>query len=659
MASSDLVRQLTTTPAPACPPVSYAIAHDDSLALYAALVITLLVARLLGELARRLKQPAVLGELIAGIVLGKTLLGTVWPAAWMYLYGPSRSSLGFSAVTSFCVTLYMLVAGMEMNLAQVMQKKRPTALVGFFSMLFPLIAGFTGAVLNPELFGKPTTSSMYPYALFCGTALSITALPVAAKTLRDLHLYRTDMGSIVMGSATTNDLAGWCLFAIVLSLAQTNDSTNNPGLVGGIVLSICFVVFMLTVGRWVVNKSLPFAYAYLTFPGGVYGYVGVLARASASFARYVGLHNTLGGFLAGIAVGNSAHAKPSLRSDIDIFVSYVLAPLFFGSVCINANFVASFDISVVALVIFIGFLGKLLGGFLGAYLGKCTMRESLAIAVCMNARGAMELILANVALSTGVINGTMFVALVLLAIISSLIPGPLLRRILMSKETVPLASYMAPNGFVPELRGADARAVITELCAAAGSPAANLVMEREQRVPTGYPDQVAIPHALVSDIQAPVIVVGVCADGVDFKSRDESLSKVVILLLCPSAQPHLEQELLTRLTSMFSRPAFFDEVQRTKSKIELLAIMAIESYAMGNEVNAGRTSVQHARPALELRRHYSGVAEPLSQRLSEAVEASPGATGHPVARKSSSSTSSHDKTGPGGGSDPAFSLHNV
>lgn len=641
----------TSTPvAPPAAPVSYALSHDDSIAFFAALTLTLIFARICGEIALRLKQPAVLGELIAGIILGKTVLNNIWPAAFAYLYGPSRSSLGFSAVTTFCSTMFMLVAGLEMNLNQILLKRRPTLLVGLLSFIFPLFAGFVGVIANPEAFAKPAASGLYSYALFCGTAMSITALPVAAKTLRDLHLYRTEMGSIVMGSATTNDLMGWCLFAVVLSISQTSDSTNNPGLVGGIVLSVVYEVFMLTIGLWLINKILPFSYAYLSFPGGIYGLVGILTLASASFALYIGLHNTLGGFLMGTIIGNSPHAKPALRNDIDIFVSHVLAPLFFGSICINVNFVSSFDIAVVALVLFIACAGKLVGGFIGARLGRCTLRECFAIAVCMNARGAMELILANVALSSGVINQTMFVALVLTAILTSLIPGPLLRRILMFKDTTPLSSFIAQNGFVRVLRGTDAVGVIGELCVAAGASAAtNLVVEREQRAPTGYPDRVAIPHALLSDIQAPIIVVGVSPDGIDFKSRDESLSRVIILLLCPASQAQLEQEILTRLTALFSRPLFFEEVLKTQSRIELLALMAVETYAITNETNfvlagpaARGAATDEEAVAMPTRRLYLGTAEQLSTPFSEAMQNPV----QPLQRKTSSSLSSTDKQVP-------------
>ena len=628
----------TPPPTPPTPAKLYTLTHDDAIAFFSALALTFVVARGLGELATRLKQPAVLGELIAGILLGKTVLGTANPALFTYLYGPSRTGLAFQGVTQLIVTFFMFVAGLEMRLSLVAQRGRATAGVGLFSMLVPLLLGFGACVANPALFAMPTTApSAYSYALFVGTAMSITAVPVAAKTLRDLHLYRTDMGTIVMGSAISNDVAGWCLFAVVLSISSASAWSNSPGLVAGIILSVVYVVFMLTLARTLVNRLLPFIHAYTSFPAMPFGFMGIFTLASAAFALYLGLHNSLGGFLAGIVIGNAPNAKPSLKKDIDTFVTHVLSPIFFGAVCLQANFVTGFDPAVAFLVLFIGCLGKLVGGFVGARVGKCTLRESFAIAVCMNSRGAMELILANVALSTNLISQVMFVALVLLAIITSLMPGPLLRRIMVVRETVPLTRFVAPHGLVRDLKAPDASAAITQLCVAAGHPqAASSVVMNEAMVPTGHPDQIAVPHARVEGLRAPLIVVGVAPHGVDFHSPDTSLAHTIVLLLVPTPDVALEQELIARLTALFSHEAFREDVAHAKSRVELLALMALEAHATG-DVPAGPHTEDEERAVARARgstasggNHDSGQSDAGQQHA--AVNSTAAGAASPLAR---------------------------
>jgi len=311
-----------------------ALPHDSAVALYLALTLILVVARLLGEIARKLGQPAVMGELLAGVLLGKTCLYYISPDFFNYLFGSdTKNASALAGVTSICVTMYMLVAGLEMNLKNAMKKKWESFSVGFWALAIPFALGFIFCYYFPATFGLPEGKSVINFSLFTATAMAITALPVVAKTLRDLHLFRTDLGVVVMSAAVFDDILGWSLFAVTLAVTSGAQQSNGLSVAASITISIIYVILILTLGTYVTNKIYPFLQAYLSFPAGELGFICLFALASATFALWVGLHNTLGAFIVGAAVGNSRHLRAEMRETLDTFVSlYVYHHLAVGDV---------------------------------------------------------------------------------------------------------------------------------------------------------------------------------------------------------------------------------------------------------------------------------------------------------------------------------------
>lgn len=187
------------------------------------------------------------------------------------------------------------------------------------------------------------------FALFLGTALSISALPVVARVLMDLGLLRTEMGTVIMSSAMCDDLVGWILFGLVLGMLNPHPEAAH-GIRHTIILVLGFAVLMLTVGRWLIHKLLPFIQSHTTWPGGVLGFIFSRTLASAAFAEYAGIHAVFGGFITGAAVGESAHLRERTSEHIHQIVTNVFAPLFFASIGLHTNFVSNFHLGVTAAI---------------------------------------------------------------------------------------------------------------------------------------------------------------------------------------------------------------------------------------------------------------------------------------------------------------------
>jgi Kef-type K+ transport system membrane component KefB/mannitol/fructose-specific phosphotransferase system IIA component (Ntr-type) len=522
------------------------------------LAVILVAARALGELALRFGQPAVLGEILAGVLLGPTALGALSPELQLGLFpedGASRMLL--DGVRLLAVTLFLLVAGLEIDLDRVLRQGRAATFVSLSGMLVPFAVGAGLAWFAPALIGGSGAADPLVHALFLGAALSISALPVIAKTLLDLRLYRSDIGMVVMASAIVDDLVGWIVFAVILAMAG-GDNPHNLSIGATIGATLAFVAFMLTAFRWLAHRALPAIQAYTSWPNGVLSLTIALALACGALTEWIGVHAIFGAFMAGVALGDSRHLRATTRRTIDHFVSAALAPIFFGSIGLYVDFAAAFDLGLVLVVVVIATAGKLLGCGLGALWAGMPRRHSAAIGFAMNARGAMEIIFALLARSLGIIDEPLFVALVVMALVTSAVSGPAMMRVLRQRRPRQLADFLAPTAFSPSLTALDRAGAIAELSAlvadSAQLPAADIaaaVWAREQMMPTGIGESVAVPHAALATLDRPAVAVGFHRAGVDFEAPDGTPCHVLCLLLTPSAEPNTQLELIAAVAHSF------------------------------------------------------------------------------------------------------------
>jgi mannitol/fructose-specific phosphotransferase system IIA component (Ntr-type) len=397
-----------------------------------------------------------------------------------------------------------------------------------------------------------------------------------------------------MSSATVDDLIGWSLFAVVLSLSTTENGIPALGIGGTIAIDVVFVFFVVIFGRLAFPRLFLWIQATFSFPGGIIGFVLAWTFSIACLATYIGLHNTLGAFLVGASLSNNKYLRSGTKEVIDHFVTYSFAPIFFGYIAVGADFVADFDIALIAIVLAIACVGKLTGATIGARLSGSGWRESFAVATCMNSRGAMEILLANVALAAGVINNRMFVALVFMAIVTSLLPGPVLRRILKRKERQVFTVYMPnPTGFIPELVATDMESAITALCAGLKCPELVAALVNEEHIaPSGNTDQIALTRLQVPNLRHPKIAVGISKTGIDFSGQfgypGEHPQFANIIIIClfpdstvPGADASLEDDIVQQISLVFSRQAFRNEFMKTTRFLEVLSLINFETHRHG------------------------------------------------------------------------------
>ena len=409
------------------------LTHHDIVVLFLSIGIILLISRILAETGRRFGLPVVMGELIVGILLGPTVFGSLAPDLQQQLFPTSGSgAVALDGIVQLSVVFLLFVAGLEVQLPIVLRQGRLALFTSFFSLVIPFALGFWITWHFPEWMGYHAGPSRLVYALFMGTALAISALPVIARILMDLNLYKTRIGMLIMAAAMFSDLAGWLIFSVVLALLENRGVGTDLGLT--ILYIFLFGILMLTVGRKLLNRFVPFAQHKLSWPGGILAFAMEFCLICAAFTASVGVHAILGAFIFGIALGDCVHLHERAREIIHQFITNVFAPLFFVSIGLKVNFLAHFEPVTVLLVLVLATAGKLVGSTGGAWLGGMDFRSALAVGFGMNARGAMEIILGTLAFQAGLITPEIFVALVVMALLTSLSSGPLIKATLSGKN---------------------------------------------------------------------------------------------------------------------------------------------------------------------------------------------------------------------------------
>ena len=536
----------------------------------------LALARTFGELFNLFKQPAIVGEILAGILLGPTVLGTFAPGVFDWLFPAGGAvAIAYHTVITLAVVLLLLIAGLEIDLSVLWRQGRAALLVSVLGTAVPFAVGFAGAYATPRFWGIEPGADLLTFALFFGTALSISALPVIAKIMMDMNVFKTDVGMLVMGAAMFSDLVGWIIFSIILGMMNANlpETAEAGGGHGGMAvwatigLTLLIVAFALTLGRWLVHRTLPWIQSRLSWPGGVLSFTLVLTLAGAAATEAIGIHAIFGAFLVGIAVGDSTHMRAQTKTVLHQFVTYIFAPIFFVSIGLEANFLESFDLLLVLGVLAIAFIGKLAGCMLGAHLGGLSRRDSLAISFGMNARGAMEIILGLLALQYGVIQDEMFVALVVLALVSSILSGPLMSHFIDRPKEWKLEDLLNTKLFIPELEATTRDEAIRELAEVAAAYAgldaemvAIAAIARERIMGTSLGEEIAVPHARLDGVDGPVLAVGHSRGGLDFDSPDGRPTRLVFLLLTPPNEMSAQIQVMAQIARTFKESEARDVV---------------------------------------------------------------------------------------------------
>jgi K+:H+ antiporter len=395
------------------------------------LVVIIVATRLVGKLFQKFGQPAVLGEIVAGILLGPSLFGWLAPGLMAFVFPPASMET-LKLLSQIGVVLFMFVVGMELDVVHLRQRAHTAVMVSHASIIAPFLLGASLALLLYRSLA-PAETSFTAFALFMGIAMSITAFPVLARILEDRRMSKTQLGSIALTCAAVDDVTAWCILALVIAVAQSGNVATS---FLTIMLALCFIFLMLFVVKpqlarllsTVMKGTSELSEEHAKSGRGLVAGTLAFVLACALLTETIGIHALFGAFLAGVMIPSNG-VRALLKDKVETFSAAALLPIFFAFTGLRMQISLLNDWqswAICALIIVVAVLGKLGASMLMARWTGMSWRDAFSLGALMNTRGLVELIVLNIGYDLGILSARSFAMLVLMALVTTFMTGPLL-----------------------------------------------------------------------------------------------------------------------------------------------------------------------------------------------------------------------------------------
>ncbi|MBN1869354.1 MAG: cation:proton antiporter [Candidatus Omnitrophica bacterium] len=545
------------------------------------IVILLGLARGLGELFQKWKQPPLTAELLVGILLGPTMMGRFMPFWHQAIFPNDVIQQNMLETVAWIGVLFLLLeTGLEIDFASAWRQRGDALKIALSDIIMPMVIAFIPFFFLPDHYLVNSHQRLI-FAIFMATVMTISAMPIAARALHDLRLSKTDLGFLIMSALSINDIIGWLIFTLVLGVfTQASLDVLKVVMIAGSTLA--FTAVCLSFGRKTVDKIITgIKSAQMPQPGASLTFICLLGALCGAITQKIGIHALFGFFIAGIMAGGSRALSENARQVISQMVYAIFVPLFFVNIGLKVDFLKNFDIYLVSLTSVIGISGRFFGAWFGVNLTKLPKTNRLSIAIAHTPGGAMEIVVGLLALEHNLITEPIFVAIVFGAIISSVILGPWLNYSIKSRKEVSILEYFFARGIVGAIKHNDKNKAIMDLCALADTQEDlpdsetiyEAVMKRENEMGTGMEEGLAVPHARLSAIRRPVIFFGRSVDGIDWNTPDGKLVRFIFLILTSPDGYDSQVQILSLIAKAISKKQIRDSILKAADTHEIWSLL--------------------------------------------------------------------------------------
>src|ERR1700683_22348 len=406
------------------------MAHEAAVVVFITQIVALLIAgRLMGELMQRVGQPPVIGQILAGVLLGPSVLGYLAPSLYHGLFPAGvEAKAMLDAVAQLGILLLLLMTGMETDLSVFRTARRPALSISLAGIVVPFACGVTLGIFLPESL-LPGPQQRLITTLFLGTALSICSVKIVALVVRDLGFVRRTVGQVIIAASILDDTIGWLIVSVIFSLA-VRGRIDFAAVTGSLLGTVFFLTLSFTIGRRVVYQVIRWSNDSLTSEMATVTTIVVIAGLMALLTNAIGVHLVLGAFIAGVLIGQAPMLTTRVDAQLRGLIVALFMPVFFALAGLSTDLGALAKpqlLLLTGILIVLASAGKFIGAFVGGRVGGLNYAESFAVGCGMNARGSTEIIVASIGLSLGALSESLFTAIVAMAVVTTMAMPPMLR----------------------------------------------------------------------------------------------------------------------------------------------------------------------------------------------------------------------------------------
>lgn len=514
------------------------------------LSIIFILTNFINSFLKKIKQPTITGDLLIGIILGPTILGLFFPKVYEFIFPQNLVQVAMlDTLAWFGLFLVLLSTGIEVDFSSVWKQRKNALVISALDIIIPIIFSMIFIFFLPNKYFEFSENKLIT-AFFVSVIMTISALPIAIRALREVGIMKSDLGFLIISALTINDIIGWIIFTLLLSLFSLK-SFDWEIAIKIVIYTGVFTFLALNIGKKIVNWL--FSKVINQDSDGIQGVLTVLISTGVVFGLItleIGIHTLFGFFIAGIVAGDSPIFTKSARNTVHNFVYSVFASLFFVNIGLKINFFENFNLFLALFITIVGIAGRYLGAWIGSTLSNKTKYRNI-ISIAHTPGGEMHIVVSLIALSFGLLNKELFVAIVFAAILSSIINGPWLS--FASKRFDYLESFEILIYPGVKLEAQNKQQAINKLLNLLNLEYSETnilenALDKEEIFCSGLENSIAIPKCNVKGEIKTKIIYARLENPVNWNSLDGKLVKNIFLILTSQEEEEKQIKIVKKLT---------------------------------------------------------------------------------------------------------------
>lgn len=543
------------------------------------------LARVLGDyLQIKWNQPSISVEILVGILLGPTILGRIFPAFQILLFPQEIVQQSMLETVAWLGVFFLLLeTGLEMDFSAAWRQRKTALKIALTSIGVPFVITFIVCLFLPVAY-LSQLNQKFAVAFFMATVISVSAMPVVARTLNEMKLLKSNLGFLTMSSLAVKDILGWLMFSLLLGyFTQSKLQIGQSFFM--LLMTIGFIVICLKWGKIFTNfVILKIKEKRLNEPASSLTFVCLLGLLCGAITQKLGIHALFGFFIAGVMAGEAKALSEMTRRIISQMVYAIFIPLFFVNIGLKIDFFSNFNIYLVLFITVIGIAGRFAGARMAVTFSGYMKENRTAIAISHIPGGMMEIVMGSIAMEFHLITEPVFVAIVFGAVVSSMIFGPWLNYSISHRKIISMLEYFSKRNLTHQIKANHRDGVIHELCEIALTNGyindvddiTKSIIDRENAMGTAIEKGIAVPHTHSSGIKRPMIIFGRSLIGIDWNSPDGQPTHFVFLIITPEGQDDLQVQILRSIAVVMESQNVREILLRTQDRQEIWSIIEKE-----------------------------------------------------------------------------------